>query len=113
MLADPAHYKSIVVVFTIAADGTVHIEEQADIEVPAGSDVIERMYWSDDEQRVRFERVTGPNGELEFASGQRPASIVWHGGSGRYRIESTIENAVIPVWAIPRAEALTRDDARL
>ena len=113
LLADPAHYKSIVAVFTIAADGTAHVEEQADIEVPAGSDVIERMYWSDDEQRVRFERVTGPGGEVPFESGQRPASIAWHGGSGRYVIESTIENAVIPVWSIPRAAVLTRDDARL
>jgi hypothetical protein len=112
--APPAHYKSVVVAFTVGNDGALHVAEQADIDVPPGGGVIERTYWSDDEQKVRFERVIGPDGApVSFEEGKRPSTIAWHGGSGRYVIESTIDNAVIPIWGIPRAETLTREESRM
>src|SRR6185436_12826266 len=54
---ETAHYKSMVVRFTIAPDGSLHVTERDEIEVPPGVTAIERTYTGDGEQRVTFNRV--------------------------------------------------------
>jgi hypothetical protein len=112
-LADPppAHFKSILVRFTVGNDGVVHVAERVDVDAPG--EIIERSYWSDDEQRVTVQKITGPDGTAVKFESPWPSKITWHGASGSYLIESTISDAVIPAWSIPRASAMTHDESRM
>jgi hypothetical protein len=111
-LADDAHYKSVVVIFRIGADGVVTMTEQADIEVSPKSDLIERSYGLNDEQVVTVRRITKADGTPVKFETPWASKVAWHGTSGSYVIESTIDDALIPAWSIPRANELTRDEAR-
>ena len=86
--------------------------EQADIEVPPKSDLIERSYGLNDEQLVTVRRITKADGTPVMFETPWASKVTWHGTSGSYILESTIDDALIPAWSIPRANVLTRDDGR-
>jgi len=46
---DEPEWNSIVVRFTIDADGQLHINEQVTVDVPPSVQRLERTYWSDGE----------------------------------------------------------------
>jgi hypothetical protein len=114
---DAVHFRSIVVRFDLAADGAMHITEEAQLDIPDGVDTAERRYWADAEQRVTFDRITrvdlAPPIEKRFATPSN-GTVTWQvsPGTATYVIESTIADAVIPAWSLPRGR-LTHDASGL
>lgn len=117
---DVAHYKSIVVRFTIAKDGSLHLSERDVIEVPPGVTKIERTYPMDGTQPVTWDRVAlvddgGAENWQKFASPWR-GHVEWGVEKSDqlrtydYIIDSTIGDAVIPAWSIPRGR-ISRDSS--
>jgi hypothetical protein len=121
-------WNSIIVRFTIDADGKLHVSEEVQVDVPPAVQQLERTYWSENEQKVTFQSITMYDGErtvpledggdLEranhFRQSEWPGKVVWSvrdkntspGGvrSLTYVIESTVSDAVIPAWSIPRGK---------
>jgi hypothetical protein len=124
--ADEPEWQAIVVRFTIGSDGALHIADQLAVDVPPGVSVLSRDYWRDGEQHVSFDRVsrvdgtTGKlipltQGSLDTADHYEPTTwgeIKWSVRDktdtatsilpAMYVIESTVSDAVIPAWSIPR-----------
>ena len=102
--------------FTVAHDGTLNVAEHAEIETPENKPAtIERTYWGDWEQQVRFLRVTRADGAVMPIETPREKNntIRWTGESGTYVIESTIGYPIIPAWGLPRALELSRDESHM
>ena len=125
---DEAEWSSIIVRFTIDADGRLHIAEQAQVDVPPNVQRLERTYWDDSEQMVTFDAITlyegdrtiplTDSGDLDHAHRWRqqlwPGRVAWsvrdktETPSGwrslTYVIESHVSDTVIPAWSIPRGK---------
>ena len=126
LFADDPDWQSIVVRFTIAPDGKLHVAEQVTVAVPPSVQRLERTYWTDAEQDVTFDAITLydggrtipllDSGDLDhahrFRQSASPGSVVWSVRDKpdvpagvrtlTYVIESRISDAVIPAWSIPR-----------
>ncbi|HEV7768044.1 MAG TPA: hypothetical protein VGQ76_23780 [Thermoanaerobaculia bacterium] len=118
--ADPQpQWRNIVVRFAIGTDGALHLTERIQVDMPLGIETLERRYWTDAHQQMTFDRLL-----LVFEDGDaivtpfqaEPGKISWRIPSEEPRrsfvfiIESTVTDAVIPAWSIPRAE-LSKDHA--
>jgi hypothetical protein len=100
------HWRSIVVRFTIADDGLLHVAEHAEIDVPPGVTKIERSYWSSGEMRVKFDSVSVGGKPLHFES-PWGGKVVWtiepstEARTMAFDILTTVTDAVIPAWSLP------------
>jgi hypothetical protein len=125
----PPLWKSIVVRYDLGADGTLHVTERADVTISPQTSTIERTYWSDGEQVMtinRLTRIDPETGEVrELTRGGLetrdhfetpwPGHVKWSVAevtAATYVIESTISDAVIPAWSLPRGR-LSRDTTGL
>jgi hypothetical protein len=120
-----AHWRSIVAAFRLDGEGRVHVSERAELDVPPGAATVERQYWTDTEQDVRIDRVVrlaegGSGVELAHGPMDRVDQLVTPGNGhvvwsvrdrtalpgspiqATYVIESTVDNALIPAWGLPR-----------
>jgi len=121
---DQPEWQSIVVRFTVQANGAMRMTEQVTVDVPPSLAFIDRTYWSTGEQQVTFDRISRVDasgtlvpltrGSLDTAN---HFDVRWHGNiawsirdknaaatavtSATYVIESTVAGAVIPAWSIP------------
>lgn len=104
--------------FSIGADGALHLTERIQVDMPLGIETLERTYWTDAQQQMTFNRLLRvlENGDAIVTPFQSaPGKISWHipaeaqRRSFVYVIESTVTDAVIPAWAMPRAE-LSKDN---
>jgi hypothetical protein len=125
----PPHWKSIVVRYDLATNGTLHMTERADVEIDPATSSVERTYWSDGEQVVTINRITRidpqtgkehplTRGGLDAADRFEtpwPGHVKWsvrEVTTATYVIEATISDAVIPAWSLPRGR-LSRDTTGL
>ena len=126
-------WNDVIVQFHLAANGTLHVAEQLQVDVPGVVQQLERVYWTDAGQQMRVESITRYDGDsarplargnLDIGNHYEsfPGRIVWsvrdklapHGEvqSLLYVIRFTVSDAVIPAWSIPRGPQDRGDTVR-
>lgn len=99
----PPRWTSILVTFSIEADGAVHMTERATVEIPPGREKIVREFRSDSEQRLTVDRLsridpaTGASRPIPFRV-PYDGKVEWavEDGTLTYSLETTISGGLMP-----------------
>lgn len=115
---DPPRWTSIVVTFSLEHDGSVFMTEHATVEIPPGTEKVEREFWSGAEQVASVARLTYVDpetraekaipfeepydGKVRWKPGELPSPLT-------YDLVMKYSTGLAPAWSFARGD-LTRAD---